>query len=308
MKEIFFSELSLCLILVPVLINVAFLTLIERKILGLSQIRRGPNKVSFLGVPQPFSDAIKLFRKESTQPFLRNFFLYYLSPIIRLFLTLWIWSLWAIQSAPYWLSLNVLLLLIILRLNIYPLIFTGWASNSKYPLIGSLRGVVQTISYEISLALIVFAQFSLILELRFASSIYINNKTIIIALFPPLFLLWLFICIAETNRTPFDFAEGESELVSGFNTEYRSGGFAVIFIAEYSSILFLRLLRVILYLTFSTQIFLTYILITILAFFWVWSRATYPRFRYDKLISLAWKTLLPWTLRLIFLSLSLALS
>lgn len=296
---IFLSLFSLLLILIPILINVAFLTLLERKVLSLIQRRRGPNKVSVFGVTQPFADAIKLFIKENTQPYISNFLLYYIIPFLSLFLIFILWNLWNFKVCRFIFSLRILYILLIIRLGVYPLLFSGWASNNKFSIFGALRGIAQTISYEISLALIVFTLFIIVNEIDIQNFIEINNKITYIVLFPLLFLFWFLSCIAETNRTPFDFAEGESELVSGFNTEYRRRRFALIFIAEYARIFFFRILSSIFFFN-VLNIYIIYAYITLLAYIWILIRSTYPRFRYDKLMNLAWKTLLPWSLCIIF--------
>lgn len=180
-----------------------------------------------------------------------------------------------------------------MSLGLYPLLLAGWASNRKYALVGALRGIAQTISYEISLALILFRFLFLWPTLNLAEIFISQDLYSIRGLAVPLILFWLVSCIAETNRTPFDFAEGESELVSGFNIEYGAGGFALIFIAEYASILFLRMLtRLFLGLT-SASSAITIFFMVLLAFLWIWARSTLPRYRYDKLINLAWKRILP---------------
>jgi len=194
-------------------------------------------------------------------------------------------------------------------LGLYPLLLAGWSSNRKYALIGALRGIAQTISYEIRLALLLF-RFLILFPRLNLKEIFINQEKFrIFILALPLFIFWFISCVAETNRTPFDFAEGESELVSGFNIEYGAGGFALIFMAEYARILFLRLLTRIL-LGFSRISYIeVIIIITSFAFIWIWARATLPRYRYDKLINLAWKTILPAALifTLFFVSLIIIL-
>ena len=291
------------ILVVFVLIAVAFLTLLERKILGYIQIRKGPNKVGFIGVLQPFADAVKLFTKEQRTPRLSNFVPYYLSPIFSLFIRLVVWGV-----TPYRLGLNrfeisILFFLCCTRLGVYSTIGAGWASNSKYALLGCLRAAAQTISYEVRLSLILLRLLFLIggYSLRIFSEYQRDVWFIWVRV--PLGLLWFASCLAETNRTPFDFAEGESELVSGFNTEYRAGGFALIFIAEYARIIFIRVLFCILFLGRDLNRPVFYLKSTSLAFCFVWVRGTLPRFRYDKLMYLAWKRFLPVALnfRIFFL-------
>lgn len=291
---IWVSVNTLCLIL-PILVRVAFVTLLERKILGLSQYRKGPNKVSFFGLLQPIADAVKLFLKENIFPFQRNFYLFCASPAISIVLILWITTNIPNNISPGSIIPRILIL-VILRLGIYPVFISGWRSNSKYALLGRIRGVAQTISYEIALALLFFRFF--LFSYNFEINIYLNfsDRNCWISL--PICIILFICCVAETNRTPFDFAEGERELVSGFNTEYGGGLFALIFIAEYGIIVFFSFFISIL---FSIQFFLHWLSIAFFLFFlvlWIWFRSTYPRYRYDKLLNLAWKSFLPWALTL----------
>ena len=284
------------MVIVPALVNVAFLTLLERKILGYAQERKGPNKVSIAGLLQPFADAVKLFLKETPQPEWSNRFLYFFAPAIRLLLALWVWSLAPLREVGQVFQYSGIVLLIIIRIGVYPTILAGWASNSKYALIGALRGVAQTISYEVRLALFLFRFFMVARSLTIKRVVGVNASLTLGLLLIPVGALWFVRCLAETNRTPFDFAEGESELVSGFNIEYGRGGFALIFIAEYARILFLSLLTVALLLGPNAQRLSLYLGITALRGVWIWARATLPRYRYDMLINLAWKRFLPVSL------------
>lgn len=284
------------MLLIPVLVNVAFITLLERKILGYRQSRLGPNKVSFIGILQPIADAIKLFLNQLEIPFRRNYLLFYFSPIFSVFFVLWVWSLIPIIRGFHIYSFSIILFLIILRFNVYPLLLAGWASNRKYALLGGLRGVAQTISYEIRLALILLRFLIFSFRFRIDRVNYRFKRVSVFSLAPFMLIIWIISCLAETNRTPFDFSEGESELVSGFNVEYGSGGFALIFIAEYASIYFLRIITVYMGLGWTPIRILRHVFSIFLVFFWVWARATLPRFRYDFLIRLAWKSILPLTL------------
>jgi len=185
---------------------------------------------------------------------------------------------------------------IIIRINIYPVLIPGWASNRKYVLIGALRAVAQTVFYEVYLPFILTFYLCLIGRIRIILIIIRNsiwNKIIILT---PMVGIWLISCLAETNRTPFDFAEGESELVSGFNIEYGRLGFALIFIAEYARIFLIGLIFSFIFITSNCITVWTYFFSTLLVRFWVWVRTTFPRYRYDKLIALAWKIYLPLTL------------
>lgn len=293
MTLIIVEIVNFLILIVCVLVGVAFVTLLERKILGYIQIRKGPNKVGYIGILQPFSDAVKLFTKEQVIPTISNFLVYYLCPVFSLFISLLVWVVVPYETGLISFDLRILFFLCCLSIGVYSTIVAGWSSNCKYSLLGRLRAVAQTISYEVSLALILLSFVILIggfnLELF---NKYQNYFWFIIIAFP-LGIVWFRSCLAETNRTPFDFAEGESELVSGFNTEYRAGGFALIFIAEYASILFIRALFVIFFLGRNPFRVLFYLKTVMVSFVFVWVRGTLPRLRYDKLIYLAWKSYLP---------------
>lgn len=271
----------------------------ERKILGFRQNRKGPNKVSIVGLFQPFADAIKLFLKECIFPRKRNLIIFLLRPWVIIRIILIFWLILPINERSFSIYLNLIFFLRVLRLNVYPLFLAGWASNSKYRIIGAIRGISQTISYEIRLALIFLRLCILVgsINLTLVENYYrfLGSLSIIF----PLFLLWLISCVAETNRRPFDFSEGESELVSGFNIEYGRFIFAILFIREYGIILFFSGFTAVLFIGGRYRSFIIIFFIILFTFFWIWLRATFPRFRYDKLIRLGWKILLPVCLLLI---------
>nr|YP_009713607.1 NADH dehydrogenase subunit 1 [Pseudeuphausia sinica]QGG46166.1 NADH dehydrogenase subunit 1 [Pseudeuphausia sinica] len=292
----FIMVINYILLVICVLVGVAFITLMERKVLGCIQIRKGPNKVGYIGILQPFADAIKLFTKEQTYPTMSNFMPYYMSPVFSLFISLIVWLTMPYELGLFTFSTGVLFFLCCTGLGVYTTMGAGWSSNSKYALLGSLRAVAQTISYEVSLALILLSFIMLVggYNLELFSLYQRDFWFLFISL--PLFCTWLASCLAETNRTPFDFAEGESELVSGFNTEYSSGGFALIFLAEYSSILFMSMLLSLFFLGGNLLSIMFYIKFVFMSFVFIWVRGTLPRFRYDKLMYLAWKSFLPVSL------------
>nr|YP_010703635.1 NADH dehydrogenase subunit 1 [Sphingonotus mongolicus]WCO86769.1 NADH dehydrogenase subunit 1 [Sphingonotus mongolicus] len=292
--------LNFFLLVVCVLISVAFLTLLERKVLGYIQIRKGPNKVGFLGIPQPFSDAIKLICKEQPIPFMSNYFLYYFSPVFNLMISLFIWSIFPYMTYMCSFSYGFLFFLCCTSLSVYTLMIAGWSSNSNYSLLGSLRSVAQTISYEVSLALILLSLILLIGSFNMFDFMNYQIYCWFIVFCFPLALSFFASCLAETNRTPFDFAEGESELVSGFNIEYGAGGFTLIFLAEYASIIFMSMLFSLVFLGGDFYSFMFFIKLSLVSFFFVWVRGTLPRFRYDKLMYLAWKSFLPLSLNFLF--------
>lgn len=298
-KDIVLMFISRLILFISVLVGVAFLTLLERKVLGYIQIRKGPNKVGILGILQPFRDAIKLFTKEQTYPFISNLNLYYVSPVVNLFLALLLWICMPFITVYFNFNLSLIFFLCVSRLGVYTIILSGWSSNSNYAMLGRLRSVAQTISYEVSLVLILLSFLFIILRFNIIDLDKFQENIWFIFILIPSSLMWFISRLAETNRTPFDFAEGESELVSGFNVEYRSGQFAMIFLAEYSNILFIRILCRIIFLGGNLCSFFFYIKLVFISFLWIWVRGTLPRYRYDKLMYLAWKSYLPVSLNLL---------
>nr|YP_973127.1 NADH dehydrogenase subunit 1 [Simosyrphus grandicornis]ABH03666.1 NADH dehydrogenase subunit 1 [Simosyrphus grandicornis] len=295
MEIVLFLIMSLMLI-ICVLVSVAFLTLLERKVLGYIQIRKGPNKVGLMGIPQPFCDAIKLFTKEQTYPLVSNYISYYFSPIFSLFLSLLLWMCMPFFIKLFSFNLGLLFFMCCTSLGVYTMMIAGWSSNSNYALLGGLRSVAQTISYEVSLALILLSFVFLINNYNMLNFYYYQVYLWFFIILYPLAFIWLIISLAETNRTPFDFAEGESELVSGFNVEYSSGSFALIFLSEYASILFMSMLFCLIFLGGDMFNMFFYFKLMFISFVFIWVRGTLPRFRYDKLMYLAWKSFLPFSL------------
>nr|YP_010352877.1 NADH dehydrogenase subunit 1 [Tropostreptus hamatus]UOF70191.1 NADH dehydrogenase subunit 1 [Tropostreptus hamatus] len=285
-------------LVIMILVGVAFITLFERKVLGYIQIRKGPNKVSLIGVLQPFADAVKLFTKSLSYPFHMNYYVYYLSPAIMLFVMMLVWVVYPLLFGLFDYEYGILFFLCCTSFSVYTLFGSGWSSNSKYALLGAFRGVAQTISYEVSMALILLGvvimsfSYDLIIIMKYQYMVWF------MFLLFPLFYIWFISGLAELNRTPFDFAEGESELVSGFNVEYSGGGFALLFMAEYGNILFISLLTGILF--FSGGL-IGLGMGLLMSFVVIWIRGVLPRFRYDKLMFLAWKSFLPISLNYILL-------
>nr|YP_010627161.1 NADH dehydrogenase subunit 1 [Pandesma quenavadi]WBK26852.1 NADH dehydrogenase subunit 1 [Pandesma quenavadi] len=303
--DIYLIFIGLLILIIGVLIGVAFLTLLERKVLGYIQIRKGPNKLGMMGILQPFSDAIKLFTKEQTYPNFSNYIMYYFSPVVGFILSLLIW-----MVIPYYFNLisfnlGLMFILSCMSLGVYTVMVAGWSSNSNYSLLGGLRAVAQTISYEVSLAMILLSSIVMIMDYNLLMYSEYQNMIWFMFLMFPLSLCWISSMLAETNRTPFDFAEGESELVSGFNVEYSSGGFALIFLAEYSSILFMSLLFVMIYMGGFDLTYIFYLKLTFISFLFIWVRGTLPRYRYDKLMYLAWKSYLPVSMNFLLFFLGL---
>nr|ADI57658.1 NADH dehydrogenase subunit 1 [Ovis aries] len=292
-------------LIIPILLAVAFLTLVERKVLGYMQFRKGPNVVGPYGLLQPIADAIKLFIKEPLRPATSSISMFILAPILALTLAL---TMWIPLPMPYPLinmNLGVLFMLAMSSLAVYSILWSGWASNSKYALIGALRAVAQTISYEVTLAIILLSV--LLMNGSFTLSTLIITQEQVWLIFPawPLAMMWFISTLAETNRAPFDLTEGESELVSGFNVEYAAGPFALFFMAEYANIIMMNIFTTTLFLgafhnpympeLYTINFTIKSLLLTIT---FLWIRASYPRFRYDQLMHLLWKNFLPLTLAL----------
>nr|UPL65597.1 NADH dehydrogenase subunit 1 [Leptocoris augur] len=299
---------SYLVLIIFMLVAVAFVTLLERKVLGYIQLRKGPNKVGFMGLLQPFSDGIKLFFKEQAYPYMSNYIIYYLSPIFMLILSFSLWLLFPQVVNVYSFNFGILFFLCCTGMGVYGIMLSGWSSNSKYALLGGLRAMAQTISYEVSMAVLMLCFVLFIFSYNFVDFMVYQSGGWFIFFSFPMFYCWLSSCLAETNRAPFDFAEGESELVSGFNVEYSSGGFAFIFLSEYMNIIFMSMLTVILFMGGDYYSLMFYLKVVFIIFWFIWVRGTLPRFRYDKLMYLTWKTFLPMSLNyFIFFSIYLCL-
>lgn len=284
---LFISWLVQCLL---ILASVAFYTLFERKVIGLFHLRVGPNKVSIVGLVQPLLDGLKLFTKQNLVPLRANKYVYVLAPQIGLFLAFFVWltlpNLYLIVSMNY----RIVLFFCVGSVIVFSVLLSGWASNSKYRLIGSLRSVAQSISYESVFRTLIVILMILILSYSIRS--LFSQSSVLFLVFLP---VWLICTLAEGHRAPFDFSESESELVSGFNTEYSGANFAFCFLAEYAILLYSCFL--ITYIFFIWLLPVSMVLITLIAaffsFLFVWIRITFCRFRYDILIIISWKILLP---------------
>nr|QNV11965.1 NADH dehydrogenase subunit 1 [Formica fusca] len=299
------NMLNLLILLVMLLVGIAFLTLLERKILGYVQMRKGPNKVSIIGIFQPFSDAIKLLNKELFYVYKSNYNLFYLCPVLSFSMMLMSWLLFPYITNIYFLNYSMLLLILLMSISGYIMIFMGWSSNSIYSMMGSMRSVSQMLSYEVSFIFIILIL--MIMSESYSFLDFMNYQIYVwyLFIFYPLFLMYFISVLAELNRSPMDFIEGESELVSGFNIEYFSGGFTLIFLAEYGMIIFFSFLSVLLFtnlLQYSNIfMFMFTIMVSCLVIF---MRGLLPRMRYDELMYLCWKIILPMILLYVLLILS----
>nr|WQF69073.1 NADH dehydrogenase subunit 1 [Amblyomma nodosum] len=291
------SSILFLILLIMALISVAFFTLLERKIMGYCQIRKGPNKTGILGLFQPFSDALKLFSKEMNFMFYLNLLIYLISPIMSIFMMLLMWLIFYYKSNLMNLNLSLIFFLCISSMSSYSILLGGWSSNSKYSLIGAYRSFAQIISYEVSMAMLLISLTLMTGSYSMLSFLTLQEKFKIFTGMTMIFIVWMTILFAETNRTPFDLSESESELVSGFNIEYGSWLFAMIFMSEYGMIILVSLLT---NYTFFGVMNLSNLMTLLIMILFIIIRSTYTRFRYDKLMMMAWKTVLPSTIFFFF--------
>nr|YP_003734792.1 NADH dehydrogenase subunit 1 [Spathius agrili]ACJ06266.1 NADH dehydrogenase subunit 1 [Spathius agrili] len=293
---LFCNLIMLFLMLLVVMVSVAFLTLLERKILSYSHYRKGPNKVGVWGMFQPFSDAMKLLTKEFFLPKKSNYYFYILSPMIMFTLTMSMWLIYPFFYNLINLPMNSLFFLCLVSMGVYGLMISGWSSNSSFSMIGAIRSIAQSISYEVTFAISLLLTLILCNSMNLLTLNYFQKYFWLIIFMWPSSMILFISMLAEINRTPFDLSEGESELVSGFNIEYSSGGFVLIFLAEYSSILFMMFLFMILFINMNYMQMYFYVLYLMFLYLIIWIRVSLPRIRYDYLMYMCWFYLLPYTL------------
>ncbi|MEM7123352.1 MAG: NADH-quinone oxidoreductase subunit NuoH [Pseudomonadota bacterium] len=303
--------LSIIAIIVPVLIAVAYLTYAERKVMAAMQLRMGPNVVGPFGLWQPFADGLKLFLKETIVPTGANKVVFVLAPMITFILAMIGWAVIPFDDGWVLADINVgiLYLFAVSSLGVYGIIMAGWASNSKYAFLGALRSAAQMVSYEVAIGFVLITVLVCVGSLNLSDIVRAQDEGVwfFIPLFP-MFVIFIISALAETNRAPFDLPEAESELVAGFNVEYSAMTFALFFLGEYANMILMSALATTLFLggwlaPFGVEPFtwipgpIWFILKVFLClFFFLWVRATFPRYRYDQLMRLGWKVFLPISL------------
>ena len=322
MIKIIIIIIKVLAIIIPILIAVAFFTVAERKIMGAIQRRRGPNVIGFMGLLQAFADGLKLFVKETTLPSNSNLVIFLLAPLLSFILSLISWVVIPFSKGMVAadIHLGVLYLFSMSSLSVYGILLAGWSSNSKYAYLGALRSAAQMISYEISIGFIVLTTVLCAGSFNLSTIVLAQEKVYYIIPLFPMFIIFYISMLAETNRHPFDLPEAEAELVSGFNVEYSAMTFALFFLAEYSNMLLMSSFAAILFLGGWLplfNIFPFYLIpgsfwfsfkIAIGVFFFIITRATLPRYRYDQLMQLGWKSFLPLSLGFVLLTSSILIS
>nr|ALR69351.1 NADH dehydrogenase subunit 1 [Bemisia tabaci] len=298
----FYTALNFLFLMIMVMVSVAFFTLVERKMIGYSQSRKGPNKVLIMGIMQPIADAMKLISKEMNMNHNSNFIMFTLAPMLNIICSLLMWMIFPFDYSFNFMKMAVLMMLSCMAFNLVTIMMMSWASNSNYAFIGMIRTISQLISYEVNLIMILITTVIITEQMNLINMYKVQKYMYNLMILFPLMLIWLITILAETNRTPFDFSEGESELISGFNIEYSSTSFMMLFLSEYCSILIMSLLTICMFtnlLPTNPKFYVAYLAI---CFIFVWTRTTLPRFRYDKLMKFNWTQVLPMTTLMMFIS------
>ena len=314
--------LKILAIVVPLLISVAYFTIAERKFMGSIQRRRGPNVIGFVGLLQPLADGLKLFVKETILPSNSNIYVFLLAPILTFILSLIGWAVIPLAENIVISNMNlgILYLLAISSLSVYGIVMAGWSSNSKYPFLGSLRSAAQMISYEVSIGFIIVNICVCVGSFNLSDIVLAQEKIWFIVPLFPMFILFYISMLAETNRHPFDLPEAEAELVSGYNVEYSAMTFALFFLGEYANMLLMSAFSSILFLggwlpvvnifplnLLPGSLWLS-IKIVIGVLFFILTRAALPRYRYDQLMHIGWKSFLPLSLGYLLFTVGLLIS
>jgi NADH-quinone oxidoreductase subunit H len=319
---IIIALLKILSITIPMLLAVAYFTVAERKIMGAIQRRRGPNVIGFIGLLQALADGLKLFVKETTLPSNSNLAIFVLAPMLSFSLSVIGWSVipFSHQIVFADINLGILYLFAVSSMNVYGIVLAGWASNSKYAFLGALRSAAQMISYEISIGFIILSIAVCVGSLNLSKIVLAQQEVWLIVPLFPLFVMFYISMLAETNRQPFDLPEAESELVSGYNVEYSAMTFALFFLAEYSNMLLMSSLSAVLFLGGwlpPFNIFPLYLIpgsfwfsikVCIGAVFFILTRATLPRYRYDQLMYLGWKCFLPFAIGYLMFTIGILIS
>ncbi len=308
--QVILTVIEALALIVPLLICVAFLTLAERKVMAAMQLRKGPNVVGPFGLLQPFADAIKMITKETIIPSGANRVLFVMAPMITFILAILAWAViplsdgWAIAD----INVGVLYLFAISSLGVYGIIIAGWASNSKYAFFGAMRSAAQMVSYEVSMGFVLVTVMLCAGSLNLTDIVRAQTHLWYCVPLFPMFVIFFISALAETNRSPFDIPEGESEIVAGFFVEYSSMSFGLFFLGEYANMILMSAMTTILFLggwlapfniepfTWIPGVFWFMGKVVFLLFVFIWVRATFPRYRYDQLMRLGWKVFLPFSL------------
>jgi NADH-quinone oxidoreductase subunit H len=310
LESVAWTVAKILMILVPLLVAVAYLTLAERKVIAAMQLRKGPNVVGPFGLLQPLADGLKLFFKETVIPTRANKGVFIAAPMITFILSMVAWAVipfddgWVVSN----INVGILYLFAISSLGVYGIIMAGWASNSKYAFLGALRSAAQMVSYEISIGFVIISVMLCVGSLNLSDVVRAQHKIWFAIPLLPMFVIFFISALAETNRAPFDLPEAEAELVAGYNVEYSSMAFALFFLGEYANMILMSGMTSVLFLggwlppvsiapfTWIPGPIWFALKIALVLFCFLWVRATFPRYRYDQLMRLGWKVFLPISL------------